>query len=92
MHTVSFAINYWSRGQVQGLFLRHEGYLGAIGAFLKGAEECGNSFLLNRFSRASPPIHEMFLFLYDTFSFCLTYILNSFVTMCWFIDFYFFIQ
>uniref|UniRef100_A0A0P6CRZ5 4'-phosphopantetheine phosphatase n=2 Tax=Daphnia magna TaxID=35525 RepID=A0A0P6CRZ5_9CRUS len=40
MHTVSFAINYWSRGQVQGLFLRHEGYLGAIGAFLKGAEEC----------------------------------------------------
>jgi pantothenate kinase len=50
MHTVSFAINYWSRGQVQGLFLRHEGYLGAIGAFLKGAEECGNSFLPNRFS------------------------------------------
>lgn len=41
MHTVSFAINYWSRGQVQSLFLRHEGYLGAIGAFLKGAEECG---------------------------------------------------
>ncbi|XP_067014229.1 4'-phosphopantetheine phosphatase [Anabrus simplex] len=40
MHTVSFAINYWSRGQVQALFLRHEGYLGAIGAFLKGAEEC----------------------------------------------------
>jgi type II pantothenate kinase len=41
MHTVSFSINYWSRGQVQALFLRHEGYLGAIGAFLKGAEECG---------------------------------------------------
>jgi hypothetical protein len=41
MHTVSFSINYWSRGQVQALFLRHEGYLGAIGAFLKGAEEYG---------------------------------------------------
>jgi pantothenate kinase len=41
MHTISYAINYWSRGQVQALFLRHEGYLGAIGAFLKGAEECG---------------------------------------------------
>nr|CAD7409828.1 unnamed protein product [Timema poppensis] len=38
MHTISFSINYWSRGQVQALFLRHEGYLGAIGAFLKGAE------------------------------------------------------
>lgn len=30
----------WShQGEVQALFLRHEGYLGAIGAFLKGAEE-----------------------------------------------------
>ncbi|XP_068218382.1 4'-phosphopantetheine phosphatase [Palaemon carinicauda] len=40
MHTISFAIKYWSRGCVQALFLRHEGYLGAIGAFLRGAEEC----------------------------------------------------
>ncbi|XP_054271885.1 4'-phosphopantetheine phosphatase isoform X2 [Macrosteles quadrilineatus] len=39
MHTISFAINFWSRGSVQCRFLRHEGYLGAIGAFLKGAEE-----------------------------------------------------
>lgn len=28
-----------SQGEVQALFLRHEGYLGAIGAFLKGAEQ-----------------------------------------------------
>ncbi|RZF32049.1 hypothetical protein LSTR_LSTR005953 [Laodelphax striatellus] len=40
MHTISFSINYWSKGTVQSLFLRHEGYLGAIGAFLIGAEEC----------------------------------------------------
>ncbi|XP_035206031.1 4'-phosphopantetheine phosphatase-like [Stegodyphus dumicola] len=39
MHTISYAINYWSKGKVQALFLRHEGYLAAIGAFLKGAEE-----------------------------------------------------
>nr|XP_006823846.1 PREDICTED: pantothenate kinase 4-like [Saccoglossus kowalevskii] len=39
MSTITFAMNYWSKGEVQGLFLRHEGYLGAIGAFLKGAEE-----------------------------------------------------
>jgi hypothetical protein len=31
-----------SQGSQQALFLRHEGYLGAIGAFLKGAEEYGN--------------------------------------------------
>ncbi|XP_014245904.1 pantothenate kinase 4 isoform X2 [Cimex lectularius] len=44
MHTVSFSINYWSKGKVQSLFLRHEGYLGAIGAFLKGTEECGENY------------------------------------------------
>lgn len=31
------------QGEVQALFLRHEGYLGAIGAFLKGAEEDSKS-------------------------------------------------
>ncbi|CAH1781675.1 unnamed protein product [Owenia fusiformis] len=39
MHTITFAINYWSKGDIHALFLRHEGYLGAIGAFLKGTEE-----------------------------------------------------
>ncbi|XP_023931530.1 pantothenate kinase 4 isoform X2 [Lingula anatina] len=39
MQTISFAISFWSKGEIQALFLRHEGYLGAIGAFLKGAEE-----------------------------------------------------
>ena len=29
------------KGQIQAMFLRHEGYLGAIGAFLKGVEEEG---------------------------------------------------
>ena len=34
------------KGQIQPLFLRHEGYLGAIGAFLKGAEKDGKFLLL----------------------------------------------
>ena len=38
LHTISFAINYWSKGEAEVNFLRHEGYLGAIGAFLKGAQ------------------------------------------------------
>ena len=33
--TLSFAINFWSKGRMQAYFLRHEGYLGAVGAFLK---------------------------------------------------------
>lgn len=35
MDTLSYAITYWSGGQKQAYFLRHEGYLGAVGAFLK---------------------------------------------------------
>ncbi|KAF7389234.1 hypothetical protein HZH66_010371 [Vespula vulgaris] len=30
MHTISYSIKYWSNGKVKPLFLRHEGYLGAI--------------------------------------------------------------
>ncbi|OLL22661.1 Pantothenate kinase [Neolecta irregularis DAH-3] len=35
MNTLSYAIKFWSKGTKQAYFLRHEGYLGAIGAFLK---------------------------------------------------------
>ncbi|KAF2766441.1 pantothenate kinase 4 [Teratosphaeria nubilosa] len=35
IHTLSFAIKFWSKGTKQAFFLRHEGYLGAVGAFIK---------------------------------------------------------
>ncbi|TLD22295.1 hypothetical protein PspLS_07862 [Pyricularia sp. CBS 133598] len=35
MNTLSYAIKFWSKGASQAYFLRHEGYLGAVGAFLK---------------------------------------------------------
>ncbi|KAK9799347.1 hypothetical protein WJX73_008823 [Symbiochloris irregularis] len=35
MDTLSFAIQFWSKGEMAAMFLRHEGYLGALGAFLK---------------------------------------------------------
>lgn len=28
METISFAIKFWSKGQMEALFLRHEGFLG----------------------------------------------------------------
>jgi type II pantothenate kinase len=31
---LSYAINYWSKGETEALFLKHEGYFGALGAFL----------------------------------------------------------
>ena len=35
MNTLSYAIKFWSKGEKRAYFLRHEGYLGAVGAFLK---------------------------------------------------------
>ncbi|RFU77199.1 pantothenate kinase [Trichoderma arundinaceum] len=35
INTLSYAIRFWSKGEKQAYFLRHEGYLGAVGAFLK---------------------------------------------------------
>jgi type II pantothenate kinase len=31
---LSYAIDYWSKGEREALFLEHEGYFGALGAFL----------------------------------------------------------
>ena len=35
MSALAFAIKYWSQGAKKAYFLRHEGYLGSVGAFLK---------------------------------------------------------
>lgn len=35
MSTLSYAIKFWSKGGKKAYFLRHEGYLGSVGAFLK---------------------------------------------------------
>eukprot|EP01107_Rhizomastix_libera_P013388 TRINITY_DN3641_c0_g1_i2.p1 TRINITY_DN3641_c0_g1~~TRINITY_DN3641_c0_g1_i2.p1 ORF type:complete len:395 (+),score=82.93 TRINITY_DN3641_c0_g1_i2:278-1462(+) len=36
---LSWAIDYWSGGTMEGFFLKHDGYLGALGAMLVAAEE-----------------------------------------------------
>ena len=35
MATLTYAIKFWSKGEKKAYFLRHEGYLGSVGAFLK---------------------------------------------------------
>ncbi|KAL8743116.1 MAG: hypothetical protein Q9190_004496 [Brigantiaea leucoxantha] len=35
IQTLSYAIKFWSKGEKKAYFLRHEGYLGSVGAFLK---------------------------------------------------------
>ncbi|XP_050206824.1 pantothenate kinase 1 isoform X2 [Mercurialis annua] len=33
MDTISVAVHFWSKGEAKAMFLRHEGFLGALGAF-----------------------------------------------------------
>ena len=34
---LAFAIDYWSKGEKEAIFLEHEGYFGALGTFLMSA-------------------------------------------------------
>ncbi|XP_052185923.1 pantothenate kinase 1 isoform X1 [Diospyros lotus] len=34
MDTISVAVQFWSKGEAEAMFLRHEGFLGALGAFV----------------------------------------------------------
>lgn len=34
MDTISVAVHFWSKGEAEAMFLRHEGFLGALGAFV----------------------------------------------------------
>lgn len=46
--TLSYAIRFWSKGSKRALFLRHEGYVGAIGAWLKNLSENGGNTPIRR--------------------------------------------
>ncbi|MBN3306014.1 pantothenate kinase 3 [Amia ocellicauda] len=35
MKLLAYAMDYWSKGQLKALFLKHEGYFGAVGALLE---------------------------------------------------------
>lgn len=39
LRTLAYAITFWSKGNMEGLFLKHEGYCGSIGAFLSTLQE-----------------------------------------------------
>ncbi|KAK9066476.1 hypothetical protein SSX86_013798 [Deinandra increscens subsp. villosa] len=58
MDTISFAIQFWSKGGAQAMFLRHEGFLGALGAFMSyekhGLDDLRVHQLVERFPMGAP--------------------------------------
>ncbi|KAG5604566.1 hypothetical protein H5410_026058 [Solanum commersonii] len=43
MDTISVAVDFWSKGEAKAMFLRHEGFLGALGAFMNYKDESTDS-------------------------------------------------
>ncbi|RXH96222.1 hypothetical protein DVH24_008726 [Malus domestica] len=58
MDTISFAVQFWSKGEAQAMFLRHEGFLGALGAFMSyekhGLDDLMVHHLVERFPMGAP--------------------------------------
>jgi len=52
---LAYAINYWSKGEMEALFLEREGYLGAMGAFLlcQGISQTDSGFFQREAENAS---------------------------------------
>ncbi|KAJ1290564.1 hypothetical protein BS78_02G253600 [Paspalum vaginatum] len=58
MDTISFAVHFWSKGEAKAMFLRHEGFLGALGAFMSyekhGLDDLRVHHLVERFPMGAP--------------------------------------
>ncbi|KAH9616555.1 hypothetical protein KSS87_020714 [Heliosperma pusillum] len=55
MDTISVAVQFWSQGKAKAMFLRHEGFLGALGAF-KSYEKHGLGDLMAHHLTEQSPI------------------------------------
>ncbi|TVU12141.1 hypothetical protein EJB05_45770, partial [Eragrostis curvula] len=57
MENISYAINAWSNNQIEVVFLRHEGYLGAIGALASYADPSTSEKSTRKYSTEESLIH-----------------------------------
>ncbi|EEF37004.1 pantothenate kinase 1 [Ricinus communis] len=48
MDTISVAVHFWSKGEAKAMFLRHEGFLGALGAFRSYEKRSLDDFGVNK--------------------------------------------
>ncbi|KAL8457807.1 hypothetical protein ACS0TY_035617 [Phlomoides rotata] len=54
MDTISFAVHFWSKGEAQAMFLRHEGFLGALGAFMSYEKHGLDDLMVHQFVERFP--------------------------------------
>ncbi|CAE6538996.1 unnamed protein product [Rhizoctonia solani] len=53
--TLSYAIRFWSKGSMRAMFLRHEGFLGSIGAWIKNIDQSAQTSPSSPTGSPSPP-------------------------------------
>ncbi|KAK8636686.1 hypothetical protein V6N13_124426 [Hibiscus sabdariffa] len=54
MDTISVAVNFWSKGEAKAMFLRHEGFLGALGAFMSYEKQCLDGLTVYKMQQKFP--------------------------------------
>lgn len=54
MDTISVAVHYWSKGEAQAMFLRHEGFLGALGAFTSYERHGFDDLMVHQLTQLCP--------------------------------------
>ncbi|KAF5182661.1 Pantothenate kinase [Thalictrum thalictroides] len=54
MDTISFAVHFWSKGDAKAMFLRHEGFLGALGAFMSYEKHGLDDLMAHQFVERFP--------------------------------------
>ncbi|XVE85084.1 hypothetical protein DITRI_Ditri17bG0063800 [Diplodiscus trichospermus] len=54
MDTISVAVHFWSKGEAKAMFLRHEGFLGALGAFMSYEKHIPDGPMVHKILPRSP--------------------------------------
>ncbi|KAJ1698700.1 hypothetical protein LUZ63_007212 [Rhynchospora breviuscula] len=58
MNNIAYAIDFWSKGQMQAVFLHHEGFLGALGALTSYEKLESNTFASSEEPAEQADSHE----------------------------------
>ncbi|XP_061990754.1 pantothenate kinase 1 [Rosa rugosa] len=54
MDTIAVAVHFWSKGEAKAMFLRHEGFLGALGAFMSYEKHGFDNLMVHQLVQQSP--------------------------------------
>ncbi|XVE92406.1 hypothetical protein REPUB_Repub01dG0094500 [Reevesia pubescens] len=54
MDTISVAVHFWSKGEAKAMFLQHEGFIGALGAFMRYEKQSVEGLMVHKILQRFP--------------------------------------